>query len=124
MLAVDENHQPINNMWKAMPVWKRDGGSDKACREMVMPQWFPGRCFLTAGAHGIVNTANKVVLFHYATKSLEDFAGKMVRGSGMSKATKNMEYFAHIARCALAPANAAITVTATTTLLCCARGGR
>ena len=48
-------------------------------------------------------SANEIAIYHYATKSLEDFGAKMLRGSSLSKRThKEWTYFADIARCALA----------------------
>ena len=48
-------------------------------------------------------SVERVALFHYATKSREDFNGKMARGSGMSKRSKTAEYFDGLAECAPAP---------------------
>jgi hypothetical protein len=100
MMAVDENRQPIKYMWKGMPDWKNVGGSDEGCDLLPPEERSPSKCFLSAGAAGFPATASRIGLYHYATKSLEDFASKMLRGSGMSKATKQMEYFADISRCA------------------------
>jgi hypothetical protein len=41
-----------------------------------------------------------VALFHYATKSREDFAAKVARGSAMSAAVKRWEWFDQLAECA------------------------
>lgn len=99
--AVDENFKEIPPMWKGKWEYKKAGGTDDDC--MVMGEQndpeASKHCFLSAGAIGEPATATKIALYHYATKSLEDFSEKMHRGSGMSKGSKGMDYFAEISRC-------------------------
>jgi hypothetical protein len=100
-LAVDENKKPIPPMSKGMPRWKASGHTDAECSNLKDQNRMPeGECFLAPGAVGPSHTAEKIALYHFGTKSLEDFTQKMLRGSGMSKATKRMEYFTEIAGCA------------------------
>ena len=45
-------------------------------------------------------TVAKIVLFHFVTKSLEDFALKQQRGGGLNHNGKPQTFFDHYARCA------------------------
>jgi hypothetical protein len=87
--------------WKAMPLYKRAGGNDEMCGKRAAKletTW--NDCFLSPGASVVPASAKKIALYHFATKSLEDFADKIRRGSGMSKqSSKGMDYFAAISRC-------------------------
>lgn len=75
-------------------------------QEMCNSSSGDGVCFRTAG-HSIPDseepTVHEIALFHYATKSLEDFREKMRRGSGLSRHTKGIAYFEEIAWCAAGP---------------------
>lgn len=100
---MDENFKEIMPMWKGKPVFKKSGGLDEDCHERAAKHDPDVRndCFLSSGATGDPATANKIALYHYATKSLQDFSEKMSRGSGMSRRSrKGMDYFAEISRCA------------------------
>ena len=94
-------------MWKGNLDFKtKHSGTDGACMRMRRPgnpqhSKLHQRCFQSSGSIITPERADKVSLYHYATKSLEDFTSKMARGSGMSSAVKDMSYFAQIARCAL-----------------------
>lgn len=97
-------------MWKGKWQFKRAGGTDDECGimgEQNDPE-VGKKCFLSAGAIGEPATATKIALYHYATKSLQDFSEKMQRGSGMSKGSKGMDYFAEISRCSPLSANTPI----------------
>jgi hypothetical protein len=99
--AVDENFEEIEHMWKGKWEFKRAGGTDVECGVMAEQNHsqLENNCLSSAGAIGEPATANKIALYHYATKSLHDFSEKMHRGSGMSKrASKGMDYFAEISR--------------------------
>lgn len=103
--SVDEDGMEVPAIWKGNAEFKtKHSGTDGACMRMRRPghpnhgklrQW----CFQSSGPMIQPARAVKVALFHYATKSLEDFTTKMSRGSGMSAATKNMDYFGEISRC-------------------------
>lgn len=94
-------------MWKGNAEFKtKHSGTDGACMRMQRPghpdhSKLRQRCFQSSGPMIRPPRADKVALFHYATKSLEDFTSKMSRGSGMSAATKGMNYFAEISQCGL-----------------------
>ena len=61
----------------------------------------PQHCRRSPAASSLPPVAAQIALYHFATKSLEDFANKMARGSSMSKRMhKGLRYFADIARCA------------------------
>ena len=45
-------------------------------------------------------SAERIALYHYVTKSRQDFAAKTKRGSGMSGATKREDYFQSVQQCA------------------------
>lgn len=98
---MDENFKEIEPMWKGKWEFKKMGGTDDECAVMGEENdpKISKKCFLSAGAIGEPATASKITLYHYATKSLEDFSEKMHRGSGMSKGSKGMDYFAEISRC-------------------------
>lgn len=117
--AVDENFKEILPMWKGRWEFKKTGGTDDECGAMG-EQNDPEvgkQCFLSAGAIGEPATATKIALYHYATKSLADFSEKMHRGSGMSKGSKGMDYFAEISR--LQTRSAWCRLPATTAAKCC-----
>ena len=93
-LAVDETRQPVHMTWKMIPELKGPGISDENCPEDTR------KCFRSPGAISVPATADQIAIYHFATKSLEDFANKMARGSSMSRRTrKKMSYFAEVARC-------------------------
>lgn len=97
--VVNENMVSYPMTWKATPVAKRMGTRDSDCKKMSSDER-SSKCFLiaTATASQDIASVNKIGLFHYATKSIQDFSAKMKRGSGMSNARKGMAYFEEIAR--------------------------
>jgi hypothetical protein len=95
-LAVNEVFQPIRRVWKVTGAARRAGLTDVDCRAHPDAR----SCFQTPGALLKPPAAEKVALFHYATKSREDFKRKLTRGSGMSKATKDWSYFEELVGCA------------------------
>ena len=113
MVSVDEHAQPLENQWKAIPQRGELGlqkWTAKQCH--VAGQNDPlsvqthQHCHLTAAPMRQNATVDKVALFHYATKSLQDFNAKIKRGSGMSYAAKDHGWFNAIKECALLPAPA------------------
>ena len=140
-VSVDEHKNPIRNLaWRGK---KRDGCSEadrEPCADAAalpkpqQPRWFSSCCYSMPAASYSNPTVDRVALFHYATKSWEDFEVKMARGSGMSTQDKDSSYFDAIKRCApLAPVAAAVLFEdssyfdaikrcapqALTTLFCC-----
>lgn len=60
------------------------------------------RCYRDAGSMRFPPSVDKVALFHFTTKSHEDFAAKLSRGSAMTHRGKNWRFFERVARCAFA----------------------
>ena len=56
-------------------------------------------CYSMPAATSQAASVERVALYHFATKSWQDFSVKMQRGSGMSKSAKTAEYFNDLARC-------------------------
>ena len=65
----------------------------------VHSQEYHDCCYEMPGAASKESSVESVALFHFATKSWEDFDAKMKRGSGMSKSKKTRDYFDRIAEC-------------------------
>lgn len=80
--------------------WK--GTQCKQALEAASPQ-LRMHCYKTAEPLLRNGTADHVALFHYATKSTEDFKNKMERGSGMSLRAKGKDYFNEILKCVFPP---------------------
>eukprot|EP00892_Ulva_mutabilis_P011734 jgi/Ulvmu1/8933/UM005_0024.1 len=103
--SVDEDFAEVPVMWKGNLKFKtKHSGTDGACSRMRRPRnpnhgKLHQHCFQSSGSLIEPARAARVALYHYATKSLQDFTDKMSRGSGMSAAVKDMDYFAEIARC-------------------------
>jgi hypothetical protein len=55
-------------------------------------------CYKTASPMNRLGTVQRVALFHFATKSAQDFRLKMLRGSGMSMRAKGYDYFNKLLR--------------------------
>lgn len=104
-LAVNEAGIPIPKIakWSAFARPPYAQSLDPAqCGHHEPASALRGVCFEAAG-HEVPHPENvpsvgEIALFHYATKSLEDFQEKMARGSGISKTSKGMAYFDSIAR--------------------------
>jgi hypothetical protein len=91
-MSVNENYKPLVLGWRPKPSRQRKANCG----------WDPDtrRCYLSPDSGVGPPSSNKVALFHYITKSREDFARKTARGSGMSDATKTMKHFRRVRRCA------------------------
>ena len=106
-VSVNEHKRPIQGReWRG----RRGGGCKPADRESCsdanaqpkqkQPDWFDRCCYSMAAAASGGATVDRVALFHYATKSWQDFEVKMARGSGMGDQDKDSSYFDDIKRCA------------------------
>lgn len=60
------------------------------------------RCHRDAGFQRSSASVTRVALFHYATKSEQDFVVKVQRGSAMKKTGKPWSFFHQVQRCASA----------------------
>ena len=89
-MALPKNIEP--NQWK--------GGKCEEAFKNKSPQ-LRAHCYKSAEPLYRNGTVERVALFHYATKSEEDFKNKMQRGSGMSLRAKGYDYFNEIQKCAL-----------------------
>jgi hypothetical protein len=57
-------------------------------------------CLPVPGSRYKQPSTDRVALFHYVTRSREDFAYKQQRGGGQNKDAKPWSYFEHIKECA------------------------
>jgi hypothetical protein len=118
MNSVNEHGRPIPLNWHVVPRCnahgrkrgKKPSVSDNQCKdwsaERSPPPDFVECCTMVAPATERTGTVDKIALFHFATKSEEDFALKQRRGSGMSGGTKTMDYFNQLVKYAIvAPAS-------------------
>lgn len=79
-----------------------------------LPQEFMTTPLITANPR----IASKIALYHYVTKSFDDFVAKTARGSGMSKAVKGPEFLEKLLRCALAFTRRSLVLTCDRDSLC------
>lgn len=97
--SVNEEFYRLNEVWMALPKniepnqWK--GGKCEEAFKNKSPQ-LRAHCYKSAEPLYRNGTVERVALFHYATKSEEDFQNKMQRGSGMSLRAKGYDYFNEI----------------------------
>ena len=56
-------------------------------------------CRPVPGSEGEVPVATRVALFHYVTRSEEDFRRKQARGGGQNRDAKPWTYFEAISKC-------------------------
>lgn len=108
--SVNENLNRLEEVWMPLPKniqpnqWK--GTQCTQAFESSSPQ-LRIHCYKTAAPLFRNGTVEHVALFHYATKSAEDFKNKMARGSGMSLRAKGYDYFNEILKCAPATCSCA-----------------
>jgi hypothetical protein len=106
--AQSETGASIGEQWRVAPQCRPPQGAVtvKQCRtEASLDERFDRFdecCSTMPGAMNRKPSVHRVALYHYATKSWEDFAAKMKRGSGMSRSAKTKAYFDNLAECALA----------------------
>ena len=87
-MAVNENFKPLMLYWRGMPPTYADCGKNPDTR----------KCFLAPESGTSPPSAKHIALYHYVTKSKEDFAAKQIRGSGMSKKIKDDRFFKKVTR--------------------------
>lgn len=87
-MPLPKNIQP--NAWK--------GEECMRAFESASPQ-LRIHCYKTAEPLFRNGTTDHFALFHFATKSADDFKNKMARGSGMSLRAKGYDYFNEILKC-------------------------
>ena len=106
-LPVDEHHTTVDRQWftrhqRFLPRGKTAWRGDRckiAGGEAAPPADLETFCYITAAAmRPDAGTAERVALFHYGTKSAQDFRAKVERGSGLSQHAKGQDYFDGIQR--------------------------
>jgi hypothetical protein len=106
MRAQSELGDAVDKEWRVSPSCRPPYSTitpDSCLKEATLVQKFEDFdkcCSWMPGALNRSPTVERIALFHYATKSWEDFSSKMKRGSGMSKSTKTLSYFQQLEQCA------------------------
>ena len=93
---VNEQMDEIGLAWHARPAFRDDGGTNNDCAVSEDA----ARCFQVPAARHRPLVADKVAVYHYITKSVEDFEAKLVRGAGVPYFQRDMDWFHKIERCA------------------------
>lgn len=100
--SVNEKFIELEEFWKPLPKavqqnqWKIE--ECNSAYESSSPQ-LQMHCYKEAEPLFRNGTVDHVALFHFATKSEQDFKLKMARGSGMSQSAKGYSYFNEIFEC-------------------------
>ena len=94
----------IGEEWRVSPPCRNTSFTVAQCKSEAAlderSERFDECCFVMPGALNRQPSVERVAVFHYATKSWQDFAAKMKRGSGMSRSAKKEDYFTSLAKCA------------------------
>jgi hypothetical protein len=91
-MAVNEHFLALNPTWRLKP-----NTADPDCS--LHPN--TRQCYLVpSSSYREEASADHIALYHYVTKSREDFALKQARGSGMSAAMKDDTFFKRLTKCA------------------------
>jgi hypothetical protein len=90
---VNEQNEEIRLTWHARP--EHRGVGNAACAASRDEDF----CFEVPAARHLPPVAHRLALFHYVTKSLEDYEIKLARGTGVPMFSRNMGWFDKIKRC-------------------------
>lgn len=111
-MSVDEHGVPLDMVWtnKPEPYLQGEGlrpWTAKDCtyagEHAELNPLLTTFCYLRPAPLRRNGTVDRIALFHYGSKSTEDFQAKMKRGSGMSLATKGKDYIEKMIACAPFP---------------------
>lgn len=87
---MNEKRLPLGHQYGVTPARCRDGYTTRYC--MPMP---------TASLPRSKASVERIALFHYTTRSWEDFEMKMERAGGLNPRGKGVGYFKFWAKCVL-----------------------
>lgn len=105
--SVNEKFMKLEEVWLPLPInVNADKWANGQCQEAfeTSSEELHDHCYRTANPLFRHGTVDDVALFHFATKSEEDFKTKMDRGSGMGFAVKQWAYYDEIKECGPPPA--------------------
>ena len=97
-MTEDGNH--LTQRWHMQPHFWEAGGSNSDCSRTQNPL----NCFLEPSGRQSPPRAARIAVFHYITRSFEDFEAKLRRGAGVPFFTRDEAWFRRIEECA-APAS-------------------
>lgn len=98
-----EDGRKMRPKWHVRPHFWEAGGDNADC----VKSHNLADCFVEPGERIHPATANRIALFHYITRSFEDFEAKLRRGAGVPFFTRDEAWFRGIEECAPRPAAAA-----------------
>lgn len=96
---VNEKFVQLNEVWMVLPKNVQPNKWEGSQCEQAFDDKDPklkAHCYQSASPLFRNGTVDSVALFHFATKSEEDFEKKVERGSGMSLAVKGQSYYTEI----------------------------
>ena len=97
---MNEMYLPTGMSWKVRPdVNQENKKLGRALNSSRDCDLRPELCIRMPSASVQPASITRVALFHYVTKSRQDYDVKMQRGSGMSRKVKPLSFFEGIARC-------------------------
>jgi hypothetical protein len=112
MTSVNEYGRPLPLIWHTYPRCNprqrkpKSPVDVKECQQWANehdpPPDFAQCCGMVAPAMDRPASVDTIALYHFATKSQDDFVAKQQRGSGMSGASKKAEYFEKLRECVFA----------------------
>jgi hypothetical protein len=94
---VNEDKTPVKTEWHATPAYRARGGGNAGCNVSKNVT----NCFEAPAVRHRPMIANKIAIFHYITRSREDFEAKLERGSGVPGFARDETWFQSIEKCAL-----------------------
>ena len=101
MWSVNEDKQMVKAAWHARPAFRDQGGGNAECQRTQDEDL----CFETPAVRHRPAVANKIAIYHYITKSKQDFKDKLARGAGLPFFTRDQGWFDTIEEYAAGPSN-------------------
>jgi hypothetical protein len=87
--SVNEEKQSIGTAWHARPEYREQGGGNPECQR----DQDESKCFESPAVRHRPAMANKIAIYHYVSKSREDFKAKLVRGAGLPYFERDQSWF-------------------------------
>jgi hypothetical protein len=93
--SVNEDKTEITETWQARPESRVKGVGHHKCK--LAPD--EALCYRTPAPRHSDLVASKVAIFHYVTRSFQDYQLKLERGAGVPFFTRDEGWFERIQRC-------------------------
>lgn len=87
--GVNENKQLVKTAWHARPEYREEGGGNAECQR----DQDESKCFEEPAVRHRPAIADKIAIYHYISKSKEDFKNKLARGAGVPNFKRDEAWF-------------------------------